>query len=74
MRALIDVDAPAIAYLETAHGDAEQALRWAVVALIRTEVALAEARNAVSRGYVPASLLAGAIDLTFRSCHWRLQP
>lgn len=38
-----------------AEGDLSQALQWAVTDLLRTRIAVAEARNAISYGYVRKS-------------------
>ncbi|WP_342150250.1 hypothetical protein [Methylorubrum sp. SB2] len=54
--AMTDEDVTAIAYLEAAEGDSEQALRWAVTDLLRTEKALEQVRCAVSYGYVRAAV------------------
>lgn len=58
--AMTDEDITAIAYLEAAEGDSEQALRWAVTDLLRTEKALDQVRRAVSHGYVRAAVAVDA--------------
>lgn len=54
--AVTDEDMTAIAYLEAAEGDSEQALRWAVADLLRTERTLDQVRRTVSHGYVRAAI------------------
>lgn len=52
--AMSEAEVAAIAYLEAAEGDTEQALAFAIEDLLRVEQDLAEMRRAVSQGYVRA--------------------
>lgn len=55
---MTDAEAAAIAYLQSAGGDAERALSFAVEDLLEAERQCAEARRAVSQGFVRAGTTA----------------